>query len=436
MSDAMPSKFRLLSTFRALGNRNYRLFFIGQAISLIGTWMQMIALQWLVFRLTGSAAMLATINLVTALPLAPVALWGGSLADRFPKRSILLITQTVMLSAALLLGLLVRTEAVQVWQVLVFALITGAASAISGPVQQSFIVETVGRREDLANAIGLNSTINSLARAIGPAVAGVVVASVGEAGAFFLNALTFLAIIVSLVLMRLPARPPTKREIKLSSHLREALQYLRGHRTLLVLFSLVAVTAFLSRPYVVLLPVFAKDVLSSSAQPLLEAVCTGTGALFDCQSPNALTYGLLMAAMGLGSVIGALFVASLSNGASRGRLLTVGSIAFPGFVLAMALSRSFSLTSVLLVVIGVSFVTESVLANTLIQLHVPDELRGRVMSFYSLAVLGMTRVGGIQAGLLGDLFGAPLAVAVGAVICLAYALLVAWRYPRLRRMER
>ena len=433
MSEPAASELHLPSTFRALRHKNFRLFFLGQSVSLIGTWMQTIALQWLVYRLTGSAAMLATINLLTALPLAPVALWGGSLADRFPKRTILLITQTTMMVVAFLLALLVWTDVVEVWQVMVLAVISGAASAINVPVQQAFLLEMIADKEDLTNAIGLNSTLTSAARAIGPALAGVAVAAVGEAAAFSLNGVTFIAILVCLMLMRLPASPRLRNQPKLTSHLWEAVRYVWGQKTLMIILSLVAVSAFLSRPYVVLLPVFAQDVLSESAQPLVDLVCSGSSALLDCESPDALTYGLLMAAMGLGTVIGALFVAALPTNTRRGWLLTLTTLSFSALLVAMALSRSFVFTSLLLVGIGFSFIAQTALANTMIQLTVPDELRGRTMSFYSITVLGMIRVGGMQAGVMADTFGAPLAVAAGALICLAYVLLVAWRYPILRR---
>ncbi|MDH7485485.1 MAG: MFS transporter [Anaerolineae bacterium] len=422
------------TTFRALRHRNYRLFFFGQMVSLIGTWMQNIAQQWLVYRLTGSAAMLGVINLVGALPLVPLSLWGGSLADRFSKRSIILFTQSVMMVQAFILAALTWTGAVQVWHVMVLAMLLGAANAVDVPSRQAFVVEMVEGKEDLTNAIGLNSTIFNAARAIGPTVAGMIVATAGEAGAFFINGLTFVAVIIGLALMHLPAVARPRQQPRLGSHLLEAVRYVLSRRVLALLISLVAVSAFLSMPYVTLLPVFARDVLGASAQPLLDLFCSGTPAGLSCQSPEALTYGLLMAASGLGAVMGALFVASLPATARRGHWLTLGNLAFPLLLLVMALSRSFGFTLLVLVGIGFSYVAQNVLANTLIQMSVPDELRGRVMSFYSLTFQGMMRLGGMQAGLVGDRWGAPLAVGVGAAVCLAYGAFVAWRYPRVRAL--
>jgi MFS family permease len=424
----------LPSTFRALRHRNYRLFFFGQMISLVGTWMQTIAQQWLVFRLTGSMTMLGTVSLLGALPLIPLSLWGGSLADRFAKRSIILVTQSAMMGLALVMAGLTWAGRVQVWHVLVLSVALGAANAIDIPARQAFVVEMVEGKDDLTNAIGLNSTIFNAARAVGPALAGVAVATTGEAGAFLINGVTFLAVIGALLMMRLPDQPRTATQRGLGSHLAEAVGYVRSQQIALVLIGLVAASAFLSMPYSTLLPVFASQVLRESAQPLLDAACTGSRALFSCQSPDALTYGLLMAATGVGAVMGALFVASLPDKARRGRWLTLGNLGFPALVVVMALSRSFALTLVVLVGIGFSFVAQNALANTLIQLAVPDALRGRVMSFYSLTFQSMMRLGGMQAGVMGDTVGAPLAVGLGGIVCLGYGAFVAWRHPRIRQL--
>ncbi len=431
---SVPAR-RIPSTFRALRHRNFRLFFFGQMISLVGTWMQHIALQWLVYRLTGSATMLGVINLISALPLIPLSLWGGSLADRFPRRTIVVITQSVMMLQAFLLAVLTWTGVVQVWHVLLLALLHASANALDIPARQAFLIEMVEGKEDLTNAIGLNSALFNGARAVGPALAGAAVATTGEAGAFFINGLSFLAVISSLLMMRLAQQPLPSSRAAIASHLREAVGYVWSQQIIMVLISLVAVSAFLSMPYSTLMPVFAKEVLNESAQPLLDYACRQASALgTSCQSPEALTYGLLMAATGLGAVTGALVVASLPATARRGRLLTFGNLGFPALVIGLSLSRSFFLSLGLLVGIGFSFVTQNALANTLIQILVPDRLRGRVMSFYSMSFQGMMRLGGMQAGLMGDALGAPLAVGIGAAVCLVYGLIVAWRYPRLRQM--
>ena len=423
------------STFRALRHRNFRLFFYGQLISLVGTWMQTIAQQWLVYRLTDSATMLGLVNFMGLVPLLPLSLWSGSLADRVSRRAMIVATQTVMMVLAFILAALTWTGTVQVWHVMVLALALGAANAVDIPARQAFIVDMVEGKEDLTNAIGLNSTIFNAARAIGPAVAGMAVATTGEAGAFFINGVTFIAVIIGLLMMRnLPSRPRSLTSPRLASHLAEGLRYVRSRQVVMVLISLVAVSAFLSMPYSTLLPVFAEDVLKESAEPMLNLVCTGSHALFSCQSPDALTYGLLMAVIGLGAVVGALFVASLPEHARRGRWLTAGNLLFPALLVAMAVSRSFLVTLILLLGIGFSFVAQNALANTLLQITIPDQLRGRVMSLYSLTFQGMMRLGGMQAGIMGDWIGAPLAVGLGAGLCLVYGGFVALRYPKLRNM--
>jgi MFS family permease len=425
---------RLPATFRALRHRNYRLFFFGQMVSLIGTWMQMIAQQWLVYRLTGSATMLGVVSLIGLLPSIPMSLWGGSLADRYPKRNILIVVQATMMIQAFILSALTGTGAVQVWHVLVLAAVLASANAIDMPVRQSFVVEMVEGREDLTNAIGLNSTIFNAARAIGPALAGVMVAATGEAGAFFLNGVSFIAVLAGLFLMRIPAQPQKRTRASFGPHILEAARYVADRRPVLVLISLVAASAFLSMPYSTLLPVFAKTILKSSAEPMLAAVCTGSRALLDCRSPDALTYGLLMAAVGAGAVVGALTVASLPAQARRGPLLTAGNLLFPALLVGMALSRSFALTSALLLGVGFSFVFQQTLGNTLMQITTPDEMRGRVMSFYTMTTQIAMRLGGMQAGSMADLFGAATAVGVGAALCLSYGVFVAWRYPQVRNL--
>ena len=427
---------RFPTTFRALRHRNYRLWFFGQGISLIGTWMQTMAQQVLVYRLTGSAAALGMVNFVAIVPLVPLALWGGSLSDRVSKRTIILITQTVMTLQALLLAVLTWTGTVQVWHVMVLAFVLGAANAVDMPARQAFTVDMVEGKEDLTNAIGLNSTMFNGARAIGPALAGVAVAATGEGTAFFLNALSFLAAIVSLLLMRnLPhssERPP--QGAKLGAHMTEGIRFVLQQQTILVLISLIAVSAFLSMPYNTLMPVFATVVLKDSAQPAVSFLCGGANPLMHCQAPEALPLGILLTATGLGAVVGALLVASLPDNARRGHMLTIGNLAFPLFLLAFAASPSFVLSTVTLFMVGISFVWQNALANTLLQLSTPDQVRGRVMSLYSLTFQGMMRVGGLQAGLAADRIGAPLAIGLGAAVSLAYGLFVALRFPKVRRM--
>ena len=259
-------------------------------------------------------------------------------------------------------------------------------------------------------------------------------AAVGEAPAFFLNGLSFVAVIVSLLMMRDLPSVHAAKAAPLTRHMAEGVRYVLSNKLILILTSLVAVSAFLSMPYSTLMPVMADQVLKSTAAPVVAALCVEPGAPFRCRTPEALALGMLLTAVGIGAVTGALLVASLPDNARRGRLLTLGNLLFPALLLAFAASRWFLLSIVLLVGVGMSFVVQNSLANTLIQLIVPNELRGRVMSVYALTFQTSMRVGGLQAGFVADAIGPALSIAIGALLSLGYGAFVALRYPRLREM--
>ncbi len=432
----MSTSQRLPATFRAFSHRNYSLWFVGQGVSLIGTWMQTMAQQVLVYRLTGSAASLGIISFIGLIPLIPLSLWGGSIVDRFPKRTIILVTQAVMLVQAFLLAALTWSGKVQIWHVYVLAFILGAATAVDLPARQAFTVDMVEGKDDLTSAIGLNSAMFNGARAIGPALAGLLVATTGEGNAFFINGLSFVAVVISLLLMR--SLPPPKslpeQGTPSTQHIAEGVKFILQRKSITVLISLIGVSAFLSMPYNTLLPVFASVVLKQSAQPVVTALCGSSLVLSGCRAPEALPLGLLYSMIGVGAVIGALVVASLPANAKRGILLTIGNLAFPAFLVLFALSSHFSLSLVLTLFIGFSFVWQNALANTLLQFVTPDELRGRVMSIYSMTFQAMFRLGGLQAGFVADWLSAPISVGIGAAASLIYGVFVAIRYPRVRNL--
>ncbi len=424
------------TAFRALRHRNYQLWFFGQGVSLVGTWMQSMAQQVLVFRLTNSAIALGIVNFMTVLPLLPFSFWGGSLADRLSKRNIILVTQTLMLVQAFVLAALTWTGAVRVWHVYLMAFLLGMIKSVDMPPRQSFVVEMVEGKEDLTSAIGLNSAIHNTARTLGPAIAGVVVAALGEAVAFFINGLSFIAVIASLLFMRnLPAVTQPKQDTsQVIAHTMEGVRFVLNQQLLLVLMSLVAVTSFLSRPYQTLLPVFADRMLKGSAQPVVSFLCSGEHHLLTCLEPEALPLGLLLSAVGIGAVVGAFLVASLPERARRGRMLTLGNLGLPVLLLAFVNSQVFLLSLLFMVLVGMGQVFQNTLANTLLQITAPDSLRGRVMSQYSLVTQGMHQLGGLQAGFVADWIGAPLSVGLGAGISLLYGIFVFFRYPRVREM--
>ena len=424
------------STFRALRHRNYRLWFIGQSTSLVGTWMQVVAQQVLIYRLTGSAAALGMISFIGLIPLIPFTLWGGSISDRFPRRTILLITQASMLIQAFVMAFLTWSGKIQVWQVYLLSLLLSIAVAVDLPSRQAFTYDMVEGKADLTNALGLNSAMFNAARTIGPALAGLLVATTGEAMAFFLNGLSFVAVIISLSLMRNLPRPQPGAESggSMIQHMTEGVRFVVRQPVILALVSLVGVSAFLSMPYNTLLPVFAAVVLKPSSQPVVNLLCGGESPLMRCQSPEALPLGMLYALVGIGAVIGALFVASLKDQAPRGLLLTAGNLAFPALLLCFAASSSFLLSLLLMFLIGFSFVWQNALANTLLMLISPDALRGRVMSVYTLTFQSMMHLGGLQAGLMADWIGASLAVGLGALVSLLYGLFIALRFPQIRKL--
>jgi predicted MFS family arabinose efflux permease len=341
-----------------------------------------------------------------------------------------------MMLQAILLGLLTWSGTVQIWHIYIMAFLLGTLKAIDMPARQSFVVELVEGKDDLTSAIGLNSAIHNGAKTLGPALAGMFVAVLGEAMAFFLNGLSFLAVILSLLLMHdLPQRfMPEEDKTQVISHMVAGVRYVFQKQTLLILMSLVAVSSFLSRPYQTLMPVFADVTLKESAQPLIASLCNGKFVVLNCQAPAAIPLGLLLSAVGLGAVAGAFLVASLPEKARRGQMLTLGNLSFPLLLLIFVSSHSMLLSLVVMLLVGLSHVFQNSMANTLLQLTAPDPLRGRVMSLYSLVSHGMTHIGGLQAGFVADWLGAPISIGVGAGFSLLYGLFVAMRYQQVRNL--
>ncbi|MBI5343068.1 MAG: MFS transporter [Deltaproteobacteria bacterium] len=402
----------LASTFRALRHRNFRLWFYGQLTSLVGTWMQTIAQNWLVYQLTGSARDLGLVNFVGAIPLVPLTLYAGAIADRFSKRRIIFLMQGLMMLLAFVLAALCWTGVVQVWHVLVLAFLLGAAQALDTPARQAFVVELVGK-EDLSNAIALNAGAFHGARVIGPAVAGILVAWVGVSGAFFLNGVSFLAVLGGLFIMDASLIRRTHADGKVGDDLLGGARYIGSHRAPMAVVTLISFAALLAMPYHVLIPIFAKEIMGGGAG----------------------MYGVLMSAAGVGAVLGSLYSASGWAVRRKGMALTAGSLSFPLLLLAFAFSRSLVLSVALLTAIGFAFVLQNAPANSLLQSLVPDHLRGRVLAIYVSLFLGMMRLGSLLLGLLAAATSASTALAVTAVASLAASLGICAKYPELRQME-
>jgi len=409
---AAPADSALRRTFAALQHRNYRLFVSGQLVSLVGTWMQNVAQAWLVYELTRSPFKLGVVSFCAGVPVLAFSLWAGVVADRMPKRRLLLLTQTAMMSLALILAADMFLGTIQWWHVAVLAFLLGTANAFDAPARQAFVVEMVGRRE-LMNAIALNSAMFNSARIIGPALAGVTLAAVGTAWCFVLNGVSFLAVIAGLALMDVPPYVGASSSESPIRQIREGIRYIWHHPTVRPLIMLVAVSNMFALGYVALLPAFAQDVLHA----------------------GTVGYGFMSTAIGVGALSGALVIASLGNYQRKGLVLTVGNLLFPVMVIALSLSKSFHLTLGFLVVAGLGFMTQNATANTLVQATVPDRLRGRVMSVYMMVFLGFFPIGSLIAGMVAERFGVQVGVAFGGVVALTYSLYLFWRVPAIRAQQ-
>ena len=402
-------------SLRSLRNRNYRLFCSGQVFSLIGTWMQMVALSWLVYRLTGKATMLGLMTFCNMIPVFVLAPLGGLVADRFPLRRLLLTTQTIAMLLALGLALLTLTHHVRIWHLFLSGLLLGITNAFDNPARQVFVGETVPR-PDLMNGIALNSSMVTGARIAGPALAGVLVAAVGEGWCFFLNAVSYLAVIAGLLAMVLPPRPPRDPDAP-QSELRRMLEgFDLARRTLPIrsLLLLLGLLSLLGTPYSVLMPIFADQVFHGGSR----------------------TFGLLMGTSGAGALAGALTLACRPHFRGLGRWIAATSLGFGIALIGFACSRSLFLSLPLMLLVGFTYMVEMAATNTLIQMMVPNAFRGRVMAIYAMMFLGMAPLGGLLAGVIAHHLGAPLTVALGGVGCVACGGAFTLHYGTWRRSAR
>lgn len=388
--------------FISLRHRNFRLFWCGQLISLIGTWMQGLGQQWLVYVLTGSALKLGIVSAFQFLPVLLFSLYGGVVADRVPKRTLIICTQTASLLLALILGLLTWAGVVQIWHIYLLAFLLGTVNAFDMPARQAFVVEMVGR-EDLMNAIALNSSIFNGSRVLGPAAGAFIINAVGIAGCFFLNALSFVAVIIGLLLMRLPPQEARRRQRKALREIGEGLNYIRTDRPVLLVFLLVSFVSIFAIPsYTTLMPVIADRVLHVGVSGL----------------------GTLTSFLALGSMIASFSLAYTSTPRQRRFFLAAGALAGSSLLIVFSFLHSYILSLVILSGIGFFIVANNATGNTIIQSYVPDHLRGRIMSVWSLVLVGLAPIGSFFVGSLAEGVGAPFTIRVSALICLAAALVI------------
>lgn len=396
----------------ALRHRNFALFWAASLISNSGTWMQLVAQGWLVYNMTNSPFYLGLVGFAKAAPILILPPIGGVVADRVPRLKLLKVTQTTSLLLAVILGVLVATHAVQVWEIILLSFLGGAVNAFDFPTQQALVPELLPR-DDLASGIALNSVTWQGAALFGPALAGITVASISLAGAFYANAASYLAVVLALFMIRgVPERAANSRPRGVFTDLSEGLRYVSAARLICTLLLLASITNLLGRSYQQLLPVFARDVLH-----------VGAGGL-----------GIMTAAPGAGALIGAAVVAGMANNLERkGRVLLAGLLGFSVALVLFAASHSMVLSLLALAVNGFTFILFSTMMTTIMQLDVPPQMRGRVMSLQMVAMQGFGPIGGLLIGALATLIGTPVAVAIGGLLVGAGALTALLLAPEVRR---
>lgn len=399
-------------TFSALRYYNYRLWFTGQLVSLFGTWMQTTAQGYLIYELTGSAAYLGYVGFAAGLPSWLFTLYGGAIADRMPRRRLLLITQTVMMVLAFILAGLTFTGLVKPWQIILLAFLLGIANAFDAPARLAFVPELVDR-QDLTNAIALNSTMFNTATVIGPALAGLTYAAFGPQWCFVINGLSFLAVITALAFMRLQPFIPSPRRGSTASEVRHGLRYAANHPVIRLLILNLGVISLFGVGFITLIPAWAVEVLGGDAR----------------------TAGFLQAARGLGALAGALMIASLGSLSLRGRMLTLGGWVMPILLIAFSTTRQTPLSLLTLFGVGWGFMIMMNTSNSLAQTNVEDSLRGRVMGVYTLTFFGLMPVGSLINGALAARIGPPTTVMLNALIMLAFAAFLWLRFPHFRKLE-
>jgi MFS family permease len=397
---------------RALGHKNYRLFFSGQIVSLIGTWMTRIATSWLVYRLTGSAFLLGVVGFAGQIPSFLLAPFAGVLVDRWNRHRLLVATQVLALLQSLALALLALTGHIKIWHVIGLSIFQGLINAFDMPARQAFVVEMVEKREDLANAIALNSSMVNVARLLGPSIGGVLIAAVGEGWCFMVDAISYLAVIASLLAMKITPRMLTAtNDANIFQQLREGWTYVVRFAPIRNILLLLALVSLVGMPYTVLMPVFANDVLHGG--------------------PN--TLGFLMAASGVGALMGALFLASRRTVLGLGKFIPLMAAAFGAGLIVFSFTRVLWLSLGLMVVTGLGFMVQMAVSNTVLQTIVDEDKRGRVMSFYTMAFMGTAPFGSLLAGSVAERIGAPHTLLFGGIGCILGALWFASSLPALRR---
>ncbi len=397
---------------RALRSRNYRLFCLGQGVSLVGTWMQQVAVSWLVYRLTGSSAILGLTGFAGQFPTFLMAPLAGVMVDRLHKQRLLLTTQLCALLQAALLAGFVLSGTIQVWQIIAFSAFLGLVNAFDIPARQSLVIDLVDDKQDLGNALALNSSLFNAARLVGPSIAGLLVASLGEGVCFVINAISYLAVIAAIAAMRLDLGPGAKSRKHILHDLREGFGYTYSFPPIRNILTLLALSCLMGMPYLVLLPIFAREILHGGAH----------------------TFGFLMGAVGIGAMASTLYLASRRSVLGLERLIAVCSSLFGVAVACFALSDNISLSLFFLCLSGFMAMAQVASSNTILQTIVDNDKRGRVMSFFTMSFMGASPLGGLAAGFIATRIGVRATLVMGGMTCLAGGIVFARRLPDFRRM--
>jgi MFS family permease len=400
--------------FRSLKHRNFRLFFVGQGLSLIGTWMQLTAVAWLVWRLGHSALLLGLVGFASRIPTFVLAPFAGVLVDRTDRLRLVVFTQVLSMVQALLLAGLMISGRIAIWNVIALSLMLGLINAVDVPARQSFLVQMLDRREDLTNAIALNSSMFNGARLIGPSVAGLLIAGAGEGVCFLANGLSYVAVIASLLMMHVRRNAPVERQSKVIENLREGFRYAFGFPPIRSLLLLLAVVSLTGASYTQLLPIFAQQILHGDAR----------------------TQGFLVSASALGALAGALLLARRQSVRGLGLVIAWSPAIFGAGLVAMGMSSHLWLTLLVMPLVGLGSIVQMAATNTVLQTIVDDDKRGRVMSFYSMAFMGMVPIGSLLAGILAQAVGAPVTVLLCGACCIVGAIVFARKLPSLRELVR
>jgi len=398
--------------FRSLKYRNYRLFFCGQSLSLIGTWMQRLAVGWLVYRLTDSALWLGVVSFAGQIPCFFLTPFGGVAADRYNKQRLLIMTQSLAMMQAMILALLVLTNKEAVWHLIILNIFLGTIYAFDMPTRQAFVVKMVEKREDLGNAIALNSTMVNIARLLGPTVAGLLVATAGEGVCFLVNSVSYSAVIVSLLLMRVSPTTAALEKATAWQQVKGGLRYAFGFAPIKYIILLLAVVSITGMPYVVLMPIFARDILHGGPS----------------------TLGFLMGASGIGALTGAAYLARRKNVLGLGNVIALAACLFGVGIVGFSQSTLIWISMIFVLLTGLGMMILMASANTILQTVVEDDMRGRVMSFYVVAFLGVAPFGSLLAGSLAHRIGATHTLFVGGMCCILGSILFAIKLPLLRRI--